>query len=449
MQKRILPRTIVIFVLTLILCLLITLSIILNQILVQRLTMEKIIAERAAKIDYVISRLFYRTQTLSTFILQNSGETEGFERLAAVIVDDPAILNVLVAPDGVVSEVYPLDGNEAVIGLDFFAVGAGNREAILAKESRQLVLGGPFNAIQGGQILVGRLPVFMNGDDFWGLVSVTLQYPDALHDARLDELVTLGFDYELWRINPDDEEIQIIASSGHTYNEKTNYVESTISIAGAEWYLRILSVRKWYQFFETWALIMLSIAVSFLVAAVAQSTFELKHLKDKMELLSNTDSLTGIHNRRFFMEAAIPVINRDERLKNTSYIFVLDIDRFKNINDTHGHAAGDAVLIEIASRIAQTLRSYDLFARYGGEEFIMLVSEIDEDTALQLAQRIRHRIAETPIAFENTSATITASLGVAQLSPDNDLDDAIRSADKALYSAKSDGRDKVVLFQDT
>lgn len=452
-SNKISTRTAIVFALMLVLCFSVSFSIIMNLILVESLTMEKIIAERAAKIDDVLSKLFYRTQTLSSFILQNNGSTVGFESLAAIIVDDPAILNVLVAPDGVVSAVYPLEENEAVLGLDFYAAGAGNREAILAKESGQFVLGGPFNAIQGGQVLVGRLPVFMDGindeEHFWGLVSVTLRYPDALYGAGLDELSTLGFDYELWRINPDNNERQIIACSGHEPNVHKTYVENTVSIANAQWHFRILSVRVWYEFPETWALAIISVALSILIATIAQNNFDLKTLKDRMELLSNTDALTGIHNRRYFMKAANPVMSRDERFKNQSFIIILDIDFFKIINDNYGHAAGDAVLVEIASRIAATLRSYDLFARYGGEEFIMLVSNIDEESASQLAERIRVSIADSSVKYERSLISVTASLGISQAAPSNSLENAINFADKALYAAKEGGRDKVVLYKET
>ena len=249
--------------------------------------MEQLILEKSGKIDDVISKLFYRTQTLSSFIMKDDGNVTNFEQIGAIIADDPVILNVLIAPGGVVSDVYPLEGNEAVVGLNFFAEGAGNREAIMAKETGQLVLGGPFNAIQGGQIMVGRLPVFLDREDgaklFWGLVSVTLRYPQALDGAGLNELKLLGFDYELWRVSPDNNERQIIADSGHSYDSNTDYIEKQISIRNADWYFRILPVRMWYQFHETWISILASIGVSLLIAIITQNYHDLKKLKDRTE----------------------------------------------------------------------------------------------------------------------------------------------------------------------
>jgi hypothetical protein len=201
-----------------------------------------------------------------------------------MLIDDPAIVNILIAPGGVVSDIYPLEGNEAVLGLDFFSEGAGNLEARMAKEARQLVLGGPFEGVQGGQIMVGRLPVFISEPDgtesFWGITSVTLAYPQALNGAGLEDIIIFGFDYEVWRRNPDDNEMQLIACSKHEYNENNNYVEVPITILNAEWYFRILTVRSWRSFPATWLSLIAGICVSLFVAAVIQRNEDIKKLKN-------------------------------------------------------------------------------------------------------------------------------------------------------------------------
>jgi len=409
-----------------------------------------LIAEKSAQIDDAISKLFYRTQTLSSFVRGYGGDLLNFEEIATIIVDDPAILNVLVAPGGVVSNVYPLEGNEAVIGLNFFSEGAGNREALLAKETGQLVLGGPFDAVQGEQVLVGRLPVFLDAPDgrktFWGIVSVTLRFPQALNGARLHELQVLGFEHEVWRVSPDSGKRQIIASSRSDPGAVTNYVEKQILFLNAEWYFRILVVRPWYKIPELWALAATSLILSLLFATVAQNNQELRELKDKLEALSNTDPLTGIYNRRYFMQAVATQINRIIRLKGESFIIILDLDYFKSINDKYGHQSGDVVLQETTARIASVLRPYDIFARYGGEEFIIFVADINRESVVALAERIRRSIAETEIRVKDACLSVTASFGIALSAPVNELEPAITLADSALYKAKEEGRNRVILF---
>jgi len=440
-------RTIIIFFSALILCLTISALILHNQVQIEHLQMENLIVEKSILIDDTISKLFYRTQILSSFILQNKGDISNFDELAAIIVDDPAILNILVAPDGVVSNVFPLEGNEAVIGLDFFSDGSGNREAVIAKETEQLVLGGPFTAVQGEQILVGRLPVFIDQPGgkkvFWGLVSVTLRYPDALEGAHLIELQTLGYEYEVWRINPDDGEKQIIASSRKDSELISNYVERKISFLNAEWYFKIIVDRPLYKLTEFWVLIIVSIMISFLVAAVAQNNQELRKLKNKLEALSNSDPLTEIYNRRYFMQAVENQMIRVTRMNSESFIIIFDLDNFKNINDKYGHQSGDIVLQEVAARTVSVLRPYDIFARYGGEEFIIFVADINQESVVFLAERIRKSIANMEIKVLNANITITASFGIAAAAPVNDLTNAISFADSALYIAKQEGRNRV------
>lgn len=450
--RQIKARTIITFLLALTLCLSLGFAMVLNRSQVERLTMEQLILEKSIQINDVISKLLYKTQMLSSLVLQNDGDVENYEQIAATIVDDPAILNILIAPGGVVSDVYPLEGNEAVIGLNFFAEGAGNKEAVLAKETGELVLGGPFESVQGGQVLVGRLPVFIDAPDggkrFWGLVSVTLKYPQALDGAGLNELAIQGYAYEMWRINPDNNERQIISNSGHSYNANTNYVEKQLSIENADWYFRILPVRAWYEFPETWIAVLIGICVSFLVAAVTQNNQDLTALKNKLETLSNTDSLTDISNRRCFLESAARQMDRVNRTNSESFVIIFDIDRFKKINDGYGHKAGDMVLVEIAARVKETLRSYDLFARYGGEEFVIFVSDMNKESVMQLAERIRLNIAETPTNVGDIKISVTVSLGIAPATPANDLESAIALADDALYKAKEEGRNRSMFYED-
>jgi len=450
--KRISVRTITAFLATLILCFSLVFIMVLNRTRVEQLTMEQLIMEKSTKINDVMSKLLYKTQVLSTLVQQSNGQVENFEQFAASIVDDPAIVNILIAPDGVVSNVYPLEDNQAVVGLDFLAEGAGNAEAVQAIETGQLVLGGPFESVAGGQILVGRQPVYIEEPDgssrFWGLVSVTLKYPKALDGAGLSELKIQGFAYEIWRINPDTNEKQIISDSGHSYNKNTNYIEKHIPILNADWYFRVLPVKAWYEFYETKISILISICVSILVAVIIQNNQNLKGLKDRLETLSNTDVLTGIYNRRYFMESVARKMDRVIRTNSRSFVIILDIDHFKKVNDKYKHQAGDTVLKEITARITRTLRSYDLFARYGGEEFIIFVSEIDHASVKHLVERIRLIIAETPVNADGVMISVTASFGIAPAAPVNNLDTAIALADDALYIAKNEGRNKVVFHKE-
>ena len=168
------------------------------------------------------------------------------------------------------------------------------------------------------------------------------------------------------------------------------------------------------------------------------------NLMIKLEQQATTDVLTGANNRLYFMEHAENRLAESKRNKKGFAILLFDIDKFKSVNDTYGHSAGDAVLKSTVYLIAELLRPYDLFARYGGEEFILALSNTDADRAQDVAERIRVAMEEHITEFESNKINRTVSVGVA-ISHDGsaDLNDMIDAADDALYIAKESGRNQV------
>jgi len=170
------------------------------------------------------------------------------------------------------------------------------------------------------------------------------------------------------------------------------------------------------------------------------------NLMKDLQKAAYVDSLTGIYNRKHFVELADAEIKRAVRMEQIIYVAMLDIDFFKRVNDTLGHDAGDIVLKEVASIIQKTIRSYDLFGRFGGEEFIILFTVMDKDEAYNMAERIRKNIEQNVINYEDNKLKLTASIGLAQLVIDQPLQSAIRNSDEALYKAKNSGRNQVKIF---
>jgi diguanylate cyclase (GGDEF)-like protein len=157
-----------------------------------------------------------------------------------------------------------------------------------------------------------------------------------------------------------------------------------------------------------------------------------------------TDSLTGLYVRRYFMVKLHEELHRAERYKNILSIVIADLDRFKNINDTYGHDAGDRVLKAIGKFLQQNIRDVDVVARYGGEEFVLMIPEAAKDAARSLSERLRKNLSE--MKFENVPP-ITISLGIATYPYDGtDAEDLIKKADAAMYAAKRAGRNQVVKY---
>jgi diguanylate cyclase (GGDEF)-like protein len=162
----------------------------------------------------------------------------------------------------------------------------------------------------------------------------------------------------------------------------------------------------------------------------------------ELERLSVTDHLTGLNNRRRMMETLENEVRRSRRLKHTFTVLMCDVDYFKRYNDAHGHPAGDEVLKQVAAVLRESTRDVDFVARYGGEEFFVLLPEVKARGAVDLAERIRKRLAAEAFSM----GVITLSFGVAEFPAHGDSGDAlIAVADAALYQAKDQGRDLVIV----
>lgn len=173
-------------------------------------------------------------------------------------------------------------------------------------------------------------------------------------------------------------------------------------------------------------------------------------LRDNLQMsieMALTDTLTGLHNRRYMETHLATLVEQAVARDKPLSVLFLDIDYFKSINDTHGHDAGDAVLREFAARLKKSIRGIDLACRYGGEEFVVVMPETDMAVAAMVAERLRRRIASEPIPIDNgaRSVEMTISIGLAALaSPEDTASNILKRADQALYRAKRDGRNRVV-----
>jgi len=172
-----------------------------------------------------------------------------------------------------------------------------------------------------------------------------------------------------------------------------------------------------------------------------------KELEQRLRAQAAEDPLTGLANRRSFEDHCEWTLANCRRTSETVSLVMIDLDHFKDVNDTLGHQTGDHVLIGVSSAIRQTLRQNDFPARWGGEEFIVLLHGADVDASIEIGERLRSAIADLDIVEGGT----TASVGISTFSEVNDDDDPrifvadqIRAADRALYFAKGSGRDRVV-----
>jgi two-component system cell cycle response regulator len=182
---------------------------------------------------------------------------------------------------------------------------------------------------------------------------------------------------------------------------------------------------------------------SVVLLARVRAALREKERLDLLEKWATTDPLTELYNRRHFFDLADRELERSRRLKSELSFIMLDIDFFKRVNDTYGHISGDSGLIQLANTLQTAMRKVDFCCRFGGEEFVLCLPDTSSGGALELAERIRKQVANTPVlTLDNQKIQIKISLGIASNNNDKNVEAILQRADAALYQAKEAGRNQ-------
>ena len=192
-----------------------------------------------------------------------------------------------------------------------------------------------------------------------------------------------------------------------------------------------------------------AVALTFLVSARQYITLhDYGRLAVRYQELASVDGITGLYNRRHFMEAADAAVARTRQLGQPLVALMIDVDNFKHINDTHGHIAGDQVLAEIAQACREHVRPQDIVGRYGGDEFIIIITGITSLRATQIADHLTRPTARVP-GRDGNPLTYSTSVGIAECPPTCDLPTLLMHADIAMYQAKRAGGGNWRIYTDT
>jgi len=395
---------------------------------------------------------------LGSIIKQNHGEIHDFESYAHDIYDSIGnITNLQLAPNGIIEKIYPLLGHEKALGHDLINDDRRKKEALLAIESRQLTLAGPFQLVQGGTAIIGRYPVFLktekNADSFWGFASVLIYLDELLKTVGFDDIAST-YNYQLSRIHPDNKKLEVFSGK----NNLTNLISSSyeITVPNGKWFLSISKKGK----AENPPLYFIALLTSFIAPLIlALFLFFLlrqpKLLSDlvdekteQLEKLALYDSLTGLVNRYEFERRVLNLIS-NSKLENSEHaLCYMDLDQFKVINDTCGHIAGDELLRQLCQLLKQTVRQSDVLARLGGDEFGLLMEHCSLKDAQRVAGSFWKIIQDYQFKWENRTFKVGVSIGLVVINKDvKDLTALLSMADTACYIAKDTGRNKIHVYQ--
>jgi len=225
---------------------------------------------------------------------------------------------------------------------------------------------------------------------------------------------------------------------------KWNIALGTMPICLLIFMINIFETRTKYPTEHKALLTIESLVLSLIIANRIRTLEKLEATQAELQLLASTDPLTQLLNRRSFDLEASALLNQDKQIRFPLSLAILDIDFFKNINDTYGHSLGDQVIVRVADVLRAQCRLQDIVARYGGEEFVILMPNTTREKAHVLAERIRTTLAHTSVQVDqNQLVNFTLSVGISEVDAKTaDLQAAINQADKALYKAKNSGRNQ-------
>lgn len=306
---------------------------------------------QAGKIQHVVDSLLFTGQTAKILLTEGGGEINNFEQCMKDIMGEQALRNIALAPQGIVSEIYPLKGNESAVGHNLLTDPARMTEANTARESRSLTLAGPFNLRQGGVGAVGWLPIYFNNENgeeyFWGFICVTLAFPQALEHAQMHKLEEQGYSYELWKLSPGSGEKLSIMQSQNKLSDDSQSVP--VSLPNTQWYLNIAPSGGWFNT----SLFLIGLVLSLILATLATllSRNVMALVRSKNDLSDSLLQQSANYQKMNHLNEELRIFRHD--VKN-HYLSLFSLLENGDLDGAKGYLSNMADMIVTGSEIINT-----------------------------------------------------------------------------------------------
>ena len=385
------------------------------------------------------------TDVLKQILISESGEFNQFDMIAENLMSD-SIESVQLAPNGVVTDIYPANGNEAgKIDLIHDNEYRG-KISRYARDSHIIITQGPFKLKQGGCGIAVRNPVYLkdkNGYEyFWGFTIVILRVPDIFSDS-ISALSNFGYEYKISKTDaPWSDTYKVVYQSNGQINHPVSY---TFTIGNENWKLEVTPKSGWRNVTLLIIIIGIFLTISLLLSVLTRVWLVTKEHKKKFQILARTDSLTNIYNRYGFDEFAEKMIQKNPKAHFVAAL--LDIDDFKFINDIYGHNYGDRALKNLADSMKAFFPSDALLGRNGGDEFCILLPNCTfKEADVQLQQFTK---LPKSFSYHGKEHVFYISLGYAEYPTfaSNHLQ-LMHCADAALYEIKLHGKNGCMAYRE-
>lgn len=384
------------------------------------------------------------TQTLKQVLISGNGQMNEFDTIAQNLMSD-SIESIQLAPSGVVTEIYPADGNEAG-KIDLLQDEDRGEISRYARDNRTVITQGPFELKQGSYGIAVRDPVYLkdqNGQEyFWGFTVVILRVPDIFSNA-LQALSDFGYECSISKTDtPWMDTYSVVYRSEGPMTDPVSY---DFSIGEGHWKMEVFPTAGWRNDGLLATVCGFLTAICLLLVVLLRVWLVAKAHKKEFQVLARTDALTKIYNRYGFDELAEKRIAKNPRAHFVSAL--LDIDDFKQINDIYGHGCGDRALKSLADSMKAFFPSDTLLGRNGGDEFCVLLPNC---TAEEAGEELR-QFTKLPRTFSylGKEHPFQISLGFAEYPAfASNLSQLMRCADAALYEIKLHGKNGCMAYRE-
>ncbi len=376
------------------------------------------------------------TDTLEEIAISENGKIDNFQKVARDLMAD-FIQSIQIAPDGVVTAIYPEAGNEAG-KIDLMRDESRGEICRYGRDKNIVTMQGPFDLKQGGQGIAIRNPVYLEGADgspvFWGFTIVIIRVPEIFTES-IQALTKFGYDYSLTKtVSPLSDDTEIVSSSG---NIMKNPITFEFEFCGSLFDFEVMPADGWSHGWNVFPQLFLGICVILLLTGLTVVILVIGRNRDTLKKMAITDPLTGLLNRKGFDEQLKNVMQGDLHIHCVG--IQMDIDDFKFINDMYGHVVGDAALKSLAQDMQSYFNDNSILCRNGGDEFSVILVDTTEEEA---RKKIEHfTIQPRHITYNGEEHPFYISLGYAEYPKDcEDVLKLIRCADMALYAVKLHGK---------
>ena len=383
------------------------------------------------------------TETLREIIISDDGRIDKFYQVAEEMMTD-SVQSIQIAPDGVVTDIYPQAGNDAG-KIDLINDKDRGEICRYGRDNKVVTMQGPFQLKQGGYGIAVRNPVYIeeNGhDDFWGFAIVIIRVPEIFSDS-VKALSDFGYHYKLYKtVSPWDSTYEVVYGSE---DEMKNPVSYTFDMGGNQWKLEIMPRADKSDIIYVYEVATGGFVIAMLLTGLTYALLLLDEHRQRFKKLAITDSLTEIYNRNGYDENVSKYLkqNPDQHCVGVQF----DIDDFKLINDMYGHASGDIALKVLAEEMRSFFQKNAVFGRNGGDEFCVFLPDCtcaDVKESLEKFTKLKKNFK-----YKGEEHYFSISLGYAEYPTHADnLSKLMKCADTALYEVKLRGKNGCMSYKD-